>query len=103
MDLESLYVDGAYDGATPNGSKSEPYRRIGEAINKAKEIGATVVKVAKGNYTESIIIDENISLFGGYNEEIKRAATVMLVGIEIFELVKSILVIFHLSIQDLIF
>ncbi len=60
-----VYVDKNYTGIT-DGTKTQPFNTITDAVNHAKDIGARRINVAKGNYTELIQIDRDISLYGGY-------------------------------------
>lgn len=67
LKLTELFVDASFTAEAGDGTKTKPYAKIHDAIEKAKLVGATRIIVAKGAYIENLIVDRNISLYGGYN------------------------------------
>ena len=67
--LDAIYVWGDSPSTdTPKGTKNKPFKNIQEAINTAYKFEKDV-KIAKVNneYTESIILFDGISVYGGYS------------------------------------
>ncbi len=62
----SVFVasDGADDAA---GSPAAPLRTIGAALQRAVGTGKGAVIVARGTYTESLILPRGVSLYGGFD------------------------------------
>lgn len=67
LQLTELFVDASYPAGAGDGTKLKPYSKIRDAIEKATLVGAVRINVAKGTYVENLIIDRNVSLYGGYN------------------------------------
>lgn len=66
LDLTALYVDASFTLSAGDGTKEKPFPTINKALTRAEAIGATRIYVAKGIYTEDLVISKDISLFGGY-------------------------------------
>jgi len=66
-----LYVDGSFVGAS-DGSKSAPFATIGAALAVAKS--GAVVAIAKGRYSEALVIARPVTLAGSCAAEVELTA-----------------------------
>lgn len=63
IDASTEHVDGAFMGATSDGSAGSPHRTIGEAVIAAAD-GATIA-IAQGDYAEDVVIvGKSLTLWG---------------------------------------
>ncbi|MBI2391642.1 MAG: DUF1565 domain-containing protein [Deltaproteobacteria bacterium] len=62
VDDETLYVDGAFAGATSNGTRERPFRTVQAAV-RAATTGATIA-IAAGTYREQVSTVRSLKLWG---------------------------------------
>ncbi len=65
--VADFYVSVASGQDSNPGTKTAPFKTIQRAIDTVKLAGGTVF-VAEGLYTESLVLDDNVKLYGGYKD-----------------------------------
>jgi hypothetical protein len=61
-----IYVDGSWSGSG-DGTLSNPYRTIQEAIEEASDSEIDIIKIAQGTYREAVsILQKKVQLLGGF-------------------------------------
>ncbi len=61
-DGNTIYVDGSYTGGSSNGSATDPWTTIGEAVSAATT--GAVIAIAEGSYNEHLAIYKSVTLWG---------------------------------------
>lgn len=72
---KAIFVDGGAGLDTRSGTKDFPKKTIAAAIVAAKAAGKDVY-VASGTYSESLVLDTNVSIYGGYTPTFSVRTTV---------------------------
>ncbi len=70
VDPQVIYVSESGNDAN-SGTKNSPFKTLSKAVQIASAYGdkTAVIKIAEGNYSESVVLVNGISVFGGYTSD----------------------------------